>query len=357
MKFLPAYGPGAFRFLLALVVVLHHSSPVRMGHFAVYAFFILSGYWIARMWDAKYSKFLYPRRTFVISRWWRLAPVFIACTILGVLFLEMPVVGLSGHVQWGLRQLPIIGSAFGDLLLPPIWSLDVEMQFYVVAAVVLAAIPMSTRGSHYYLAVVVVLALLGCALFLVSGGYPETPRVWVFGGFFLAGALLWKSTWHPSRTTTTISISILLCLVVIAFLIPEFKHFVWRRGGDVNLSFDPRWHWGGLFQLVCALLAVPFIARNVRVPSTTWDRMLGNWAYPLYLFHWIPREVYYNYLDWSKPVWFVGLLFAANIGFALLGSFAILHWIDRPIDKKRTAWLRARALKSHNLESKDKVFA
>ncbi len=39
-------GPGYFRLFLAALVFLHHSSRLHLGTFAVYIFFILSGYWI-----------------------------------------------------------------------------------------------------------------------------------------------------------------------------------------------------------------------------------------------------------------------------------------------------------------------
>ena len=78
-------GPGAFRLFLAFVVVLHHSTPVRLGAWAVGLFFCLSGYWIAAMWGVKYSRLDHPYTEFLVSRWWRLAPVLFATTAIAAI--------------------------------------------------------------------------------------------------------------------------------------------------------------------------------------------------------------------------------------------------------------------------------
>ena len=42
---------------------------------AVDVFFALSGYWIARLWDASYSTLPSPISTFYVSRAWRIFPL------------------------------------------------------------------------------------------------------------------------------------------------------------------------------------------------------------------------------------------------------------------------------------------
>ena len=49
-------SPGAFRMALALSVFLHHTTSYNIGMSAVLIFFVLSGYWVATMWTATYSK-------------------------------------------------------------------------------------------------------------------------------------------------------------------------------------------------------------------------------------------------------------------------------------------------------------
>src|SRR5258708_13297126 len=75
-------SPGGVRLFLAMVVVVHHSLPLRAGSWAVDVFFVLSGYWITRMWNTRYRQTRIPYITFLVTRWWRLAPVFLVCTVL-----------------------------------------------------------------------------------------------------------------------------------------------------------------------------------------------------------------------------------------------------------------------------------
>src|SRR5262249_50667477 len=114
------FGPGAFRWLLALTVLAHHTTPLRLGAWAVYVFFILSGYWITRMWDEKYRRTRLPVLTFLVSRWWRLAPVLVCCMaiMISVSWASgWPLPALTPG--WVLRQVAVVGSASGSRVLPP----------------------------------------------------------------------------------------------------------------------------------------------------------------------------------------------------------------------------------------------
>ncbi|EMI15573.1 acyltransferase 3 [Rhodopirellula maiorica SM1] len=133
--------PGSFRLFLGFVVVIHHSFPLRMGAWAVGMFFVLSGYWISRMWRGSYSRKPSPYRTFLISRWWRIAPLFVVIQLLAAALVLSGVSGDHTSViedwRWWLTQPAVIGSTQFGRLLPPSWSLDVEMQFYLVAPIML----------------------------------------------------------------------------------------------------------------------------------------------------------------------------------------------------------------------------
>jgi peptidoglycan/LPS O-acetylase OafA/YrhL len=98
------FGSGLFRLLLASAVVFHHSFPLRLGAWAVYVFFFLSGYWISRLWRQRYTNTRNPLLTFLVSRWWRLAPVFFLCTCLSVasnfLLNDGEALHLAGNFTW-----------------------------------------------------------------------------------------------------------------------------------------------------------------------------------------------------------------------------------------------------------------
>lgn len=346
---LPA--PGFLRFLLAFVVVVHHSVPLRMGAWAVYVFFILSGYWIARIWEEKYAKAQFAPLTFLCSRWWRLAPVFFVS--LALAFVSSSIVTgapqlPSNIIEWTIRQLPIIGSKSAGSILPPTWSLDVEMQFYVSFAVLMVL--GSVKKRWLVNSLIAVLAVVSLALVVVEltrgliGSHRSSLSIYFW--LFAIGIWIHKADWSPSVRLAKSSAALFLGVTLIFLLWPYTRSAIWMRGGAelaplIVGSNDPRWIMQSWW-VVGAVVFVPLIAWNVHQKSGAIDRMLGNWAYPLYLFHWVPRDWYYSKVNWAAPIWQNGLLLLINFTAALLGSWLILRFIDRPIDRLRARWVERR---------------
>jgi peptidoglycan/LPS O-acetylase OafA/YrhL len=76
--------------------------------------------------------------------------------------------------------------------------------------------------------------------------------------------------------------------------------------------------------------------------SPRFDRLLGNLAYPLYLFHWIPRDWYYHFSQRSDPIWKQCALLSINFLAAAAGAVIILLVVDQPLDRLRTRWVEGR---------------
>jgi peptidoglycan/LPS O-acetylase OafA/YrhL len=338
--------PGVFRILFAGLVVLHHSSPVRLGGWAVLVFFVLSGYWISKMWDEKYLQCRQPALTFMVSRWWRLFPVMAACIVLYFVYAG----STAGYsVEWALRQLPIIGSTWKGTPLPPQWSLDVEMQFYL--AFVIVAIAGMASGVKWLSSGALWFALgavgVGYASwYLVRGGSIEVPFLAPWAGLFCLGIGLHKSGWLPSRRLAVWLAALFAVGTVLIILWPETRSALWTPGSEAALRKESGTHfvmnWPNLWLLAGILMFVPYLALNVRQPSPRWDRELGNWAYPVYMFHWIPRDWYYAHVDWARPVWFNASLLVVNIAIAFIGGWIIYAFFDKPIDRLRSRWVTGR---------------
>ena len=135
--------PGLLRFILALTVIFFHISKlIFLGHFAVLCFFMLSGYWITFMYKNKYQKFEDVFKVFYISRVWRLFPVFLLFNILvfAVSYIYNPhffdfflAFKTSEKLGYGLSNIFLLGFyQFKNQILVPAWSLDIEMQFYLI---------------------------------------------------------------------------------------------------------------------------------------------------------------------------------------------------------------------------------
>ena len=85
------------------------------------------------MWDDKYSKCKQAYLTFMISRYWRLLPLFLACNLIAasVIFLA-PSLWPGGHEvyhpTWWLRSSLLLYTG-QTYLLGPVWSLAKEIEF------------------------------------------------------------------------------------------------------------------------------------------------------------------------------------------------------------------------------------
>ncbi len=337
-------GPGFFRLFLSFVVVFHHSFPLRLGAWAVYVFFILSGYWICRMWRQRYVLTRHPFLTFMVSRWWRLAPVFLICTVLsvcsGFLLHDMDALQRVNNPVWWVRQLLIAGSNQTGTDLPPTWSLDVEMQFYLVAPFLITLFARLRLFSRY---LIIAAASGWLVLFILRGGNVQVAHLTLFVGFFLIGITIEMCEWKPSRTTAMASLSFFFAVTLILAIYPQTRSGVWREGlaPVVTTGTFPSFA-VNLWWIVGAAVVIPLVNWTVVQDSPPLDRLLGNLAYPLYLFHWIPRDWYYHFSQRTDPIWRQCTLLSVNFLAASAGAVLILLVVDQPLDRLRSRWVASR---------------
>ncbi len=125
--------PGASRYCT--------SSNIALGGAAVALLFGLGGFWIHRMWNGRYPSAKHPYQTFLISRIWRLLPIFALFSV-ATIAVELLFCGESlSQLTSGANPIQLLASSifiFGYNLLPhkplaPAWSLDVECQLYLIS--------------------------------------------------------------------------------------------------------------------------------------------------------------------------------------------------------------------------------
>jgi peptidoglycan/LPS O-acetylase OafA/YrhL len=168
-------GPGFFRLALAMVVFVHHVSRLALGGAAVYLFFVLSGFWIAKMWRTEYVSTRSPYFTFVVSRVWRLWPVFFLTAGLGMLLWRLS--GQAVSPPLAFSTVAIFGYSMQVVPNVPGWSLDIELQFYVLAPLLLW---LGARSKPF------LIAALGLTAFAWLSPVPGLPR---YLPLFLLGVL------------------------------------------------------------------------------------------------------------------------------------------------------------------------
>lgn len=316
-------GPGFFRFALASMVALHHATTVAVGGAAVLVFFVLSGFWVTRMWSTSYLRTRAPYATFLISRFWRLAPVFALCS--GLAWLSLAAAGaVPVEIGSPLRQIVSNLAMFGYKSLAfqanlPGWSLDIEMQYYLVAPVVAFAV---MKRLEIGFALCLGVAVLGNALNATGLVAPYLP-------FFAIGAAAATARWRPAPPLAAASLIGALALI-LGLCASPFKDVV--LGGP---QAGPLHAYNGLFGMGLALSLVPFALYTTGGPSDAADERCGDLSYILYLTH-------YPMLLLAARYFSSGFGPPAALGAALLLSLLIWRFVDRPLNRARRRWVAGR---------------
>lgn len=346
--------PGLFRIVLAYIVFINHSVPIHLGSLAVYLFFMLSGYWVFRMWAGEYAPTETPYRNFIVSRFWRLMPVYyVALAIFFVIDALFPSGraayqpdGLWAALHYYVSQLLILGYAplpYDAKTMPPVWSLDIELQFYLVAPLVILLLTRYRAGSLLRLALGLV-ALAGFAAFVVFFGniHAQSAFLPMYLVFFLIGAYSARYNWRPDSRLAAGGLGFAGLLIVGCILVPATRPLLIEGSFSSWLSdFNPD------ANIVLALLLAPYAMSTVlRSPAKgTWaarfDRDLSNITYEIYLLHPAALLIIAHFVGHLSKY---RQLPAIVMAWALIlpAAWLIYRFIDQPIDRRRSAWVRSR---------------
>jgi peptidoglycan/LPS O-acetylase OafA/YrhL len=293
--------PGLFRLLLAAAVLLSHLSRFDVGRLAVLLFFYLSGYWVTRVWEAKFG----PRATlrFYAARYLRIAPLYLLALVAAAL--------LNG-VRIAPENVVLFGTA--TTAHDPIgvsWSLDIELQFYVL----LPALVLLLRRLNGLTTIVLSMTLAIAGIALESSVGVHT--VLKFLPAFLLGLMTFTRRWRPSQRIANLSLAAFLVVTAVT----AFTPFMDKTSPN---PFDE-----DIWSFFWMLPLLPYVARSLEVRSTSLDRHAGNLSYPLYLVH-VPVV---TFLEAHMAFGAGGKLLALALsGLAALVLYLV---IDRPVDRWR----------------------
>jgi peptidoglycan/LPS O-acetylase OafA/YrhL len=279
---------GLYRFLLAWCVVIEHlSGDVRYlshtGMFAVFGFYVLSGYLITRVLNDVYGFAFVP---FWCNRFLRLYPPYLLLLLIGLVL----VLGTPGAAQffpavwkvrptitdwWGLMTIFPMGFrpmewAFRPV--PSIWSVGVEVLNY---AILYAAV-----ARHKHVAAVAAIAAGAYHLVSIWHGDDLGTRYFPFYAAllpFALGALIYFYA-RNFRVSLSSRAMALLCVPALANCIVAGV----IGGVQDTAAFNGMFYLNLLFQC----LAVTCMAwRGSPMPRT--DKLFGDLSYPIFLCHWL----------------------------------------------------------------------
>jgi peptidoglycan/LPS O-acetylase OafA/YrhL len=293
--------PGAFRLVLAAAVVVSHVSHFDIGRLAVLLFFYLSGYWTARIWSEKFAGSDALR--FYAARYLRIAPLYLLAMVSAALLRGLPV-----HVE----NLTLFGVAStGRDPTGVSWSLDVELQFYMLLPFVAAFIASAPGWASTVLALGV--GALGCWL----GAHYGLITVLKYLPAFAFGSMTYAKAWKPSLKASHLSLLAFAAMTVFT----AFTPFLDKRK---LAPFDE-----DIWSFFWMLPLLPYVARSLTVRSTKLDRHLGNLSYPLYLTHFATIAVLHTRFGDAATVKLLA------IGLSCVVALCAYVLLDRPIDHWR----------------------
>lgn len=326
---------GTYRYLLALLVTMSHlwsSLAGWSGVSAVYGFFLISGYLMTSILNHSYGFDRTGMARYAANRFLRIFPSYWAVLIFSAVVvyaiprdafltnfkLSMP----QELVDHWLPNIFILGLLDGPLkvLVPPAWSLDIELVFYALMGLGLSRNRITVTAWF--------LASLGYTVWLLvnSAPFPERYAAYAAASLpFSMGAMVYMYRGHLNR------------FLSLPFPLAAAAWGVALVGVRMEWLGDPT-GFGFYLLLVCnAVLLISINRVDFSNMPQWWKRMdqtLGNLAYPVFLCHWqVAAVMLHLVFDSEKPAG--GGLWLASIVFIHLLAYAVYYLVDRNINRLR----------------------
>lgn len=323
---------GTYRFLLACMVVCGHTRYLLfdrinwLGPWAVFGFYVLSGYLMTRVLHETYGygpsaavRFLGNRALRIYPAYWAAIALMVGLLVAipGIAGKQSDMVFLPQDARQWFHSIVILGLdwKFTPRLVPPSWSLHVELTFYMLMALGLSRT--RTLTALWFAA-----SLAWTVHALVIGVQFGERFGTVIGGSlpFAAGAIVY----HLPRLPTALRNPAGLC-AALAFLIHAVAPgFVYTSTTGV-----------GFYVSLGLAIATAAALRDTSVapPWRRLDNRLGDLAYPVFLLH---MPIAY-FVQWMLPAatalseeWFF-----LTLPPVLLASLVLDRLVEKPIEKAR----------------------
>ena len=275
---------GALRFLLACSVLISHLglriNGLTPGAIAVIVFYLLAGHVVARLWG-KWQHLPDAPGRFYRDRAWRILPQYTAAILFATLVwfngAQSPFIAIRPDLSDWLANILIFPLNFymytgqdSFTLIPPAWSLSAEMQFYLLAPLLL-----SQKLPKILMVFGVSLGIFALAQLQILDidhyGYRLMPGVLFI---FLLGVLHELAYRHTS-----------LCNLLIVLWSLNFIYLLWLFNVGQYLPYNKEVALGLMIAMpLLALLNKPKPDKQNNSIARL-DRRLGELSYGVFLYH------------------------------------------------------------------------
>lgn len=338
---------GILRFILAVNVVIYHLLDIAsIGQFAVYTFFILSGFLMTTIMNDNYGYTMVGFKNYALNRFLRLYPLYWVLLLL----ISLSIWATSNqfannyHYELGLpdsfisflSNISLVYLSFNPItdtprIAPASWALSIEIFYYLLIG--LGISKNKTRTNIWF--VFSVSTLLFWNIYNKNLGLS-------YGNFLTAslpfsmGALIYfykdniNNKIRAYIKQPVFSMSLLFALNIIS-------------AGAVKFFFPEQW-WkfdliGAYLNLFLSFLLITllfFQLPTIKMKKT--NQVLGDLSYPIYLLHW-GMASFIGWLVYSSPVKGLSshglIVFILSLFLTIILSFTVNKLVNNPIEKVR----------------------
>ncbi len=342
---------GPLRLFLALSVMFSHIGsigwiPTVPAGFAVYSFFIMSGFYITLGLNERY-KSATDNVEFYVGRALRLWPAYLFSILILIptgmfeytfnLIMQMPFLmkavalfsntfmlgsdlllhmsAVDGHIKFSEYGIDPAHNGASTILNIPVWTLSIEIMFYLVAPFIVR----SLKRSVIYFSIGVVYLVL-TKHFSSALPFPVRTDLYFPGPSFYFGLGV-MAYWLPKVLGKNLAVGVasyaaILAAILLCSILPL----------GLTLSF---------FALTVLCRPVFDKTRNSRL-----DQWFGDLSYPIYITH-IPITIIVRWLGWFEAT---PMSYFASI---IVGTIFVVYVIEKPIEKYRAIWRKKRLAAKH----------
>lgn len=331
---------GAYRTFLALLVVAQHLGGIpRIGAYAVFGFYCLSGYLMTLIMQTSYGYTSLGVRKYALNRFLRIYPIYWISTLLSVGLIlyfgsayvseYLPIMFMPDSFSEFIKNL-LLFFPFRDVprLTPPAWALTVEIFFYILIGLGLSK---SRLVTIIWFLVSVFYHVL--ALILEFGWEHRYFTILAASLPFSTGALIYHYKQEVTQYFNRISgraYSHLPVLLLLLFLLNWFLGYISNQSTGFFFYIN--------FILCTLMVSVLLSRKELPFISKRLDKWLGDFSYPIYLIHYqigiiVIVLISFFGMELKRPD--LTLMFI-SVPVIILFSWLITVSIERPIEMIRS---------------------